>query len=160
MTMCLPTANLDGRMESVQLCSQQNVAGCECNMLLPLTEDSMCQCIRNFPDSLMVYAQTAFDNPVLSKLHKPEVSVHWCNTYWAEWTFYSIQKYADVVEKIAGVLHPSYEADNDLGNAYCESSTFLMESLKTMRFPRYRFEIDKSQFDKLNLVYSENSCPV
>ena len=71
MTMCLPTANLDGRVESVQLCSQQNVAGCECNMLLPLTEDSMCQCIRNFPDSLMVYAQTAFDNPVLSKFHKP-----------------------------------------------------------------------------------------
>lgn len=167
--MCISTANPDGKEVtdptngkeytiSVQTCATVNEAGCECNMLLPLDDLNECSCIRTFPDSLMEYSQTAYNNPILAKIHTPEVSIHWCNTYWLEWILYSVSDFADVVERVAGVFHPAYSSDADTGNEFCEQASFDIFDSKVLRFPRYKFDMQEGQFNKLGLTYTEESC--
>ena len=166
--MCLSTSNpngkevrlWDGSREKVvvSMCDKINTAGCECNFLLPLEADTPCQCIRNFPDTLMEYSSRGFRNPVMQAMYSTNVSLHWCNTFWLEWLLKSVQSYADVIENVAGVFHPSYKSDANGANEFCARTTFPVAAVKVLRFPRYKFERDPLQYNQLSLSYTENSC--
>lgn len=121
-------------------------------------DTNQCSCIRNFPDTMMEIAQGPFDNVLLDKMRSPEVSVHWCNTFWAEWILSSVQGFGKVIEQSAGIFHPAYETDADDGNAFCEEKSFTVASTKVLRFPRYKFSIDEDQYNRLQITYTENSC--
>lgn len=121
-------------------------------------DTNQCSCIRNFPDTMMEIAQDPFDNILLNKLRSPEVSVHWCNTFWAEWTLYAVQQAGKVIEQAAGVFHPAYDTDTDSGNDFCETKSFTIVDINVLRFPRYKFIMDEAQYKRLQITYTENSC--
>lgn len=124
----------------------------------PIDNMNQCACIRNFPDTFISYVNEPFRNRGLDKYRSPDVSVHWCNTFWAEWILYSVEQYSDVLEKAAGIFHPAYDSDADEGNKFCDSAAFNVFDTKVLRFPRYEFERDEDMYQRLKLTYTEKSC--
>ena len=160
--MCLSSSNSHGRVNAltgqaqyVPRCTVINKESCECNWALPLQANTKCRCIRNFPDEIMEFSQTAYNNPVLELIHSENVSRHWCNTYWAEKYLYQITDYTDIVENAITVFHPSYSINS---TQYCEKNTFTLFSTKLLQYPLWRFNRDDDIYEQLELSYTENSC--
>lgn len=155
---CSPKQTLNGivvNSTTLEHCEKVTTAGIWQG---PIDQLNKCQCIRKFPDDIMVYAQTAFTNPVIERFHSPDVSLHWCNTFWLEWQLYYIGKFATVVEKALGVFHPSYTAEEDGSNPYCEESSFVLFETKLLRYPLWKYNLNKDLFDNLQLAFTEDSC--
>lgn len=123
-----------------------------------IPSDNKCQCIRSFPDTVMEYVQGPWENQVLTRFHAPDVSLHWCNTFWAAWYLYYIDKYAYVVENVLAILHPAYKPADDGTNPYCEASTFTVYETTVLNYPLWRFNQDKDVYDQLQLSYDRRSC--
>lgn len=149
---------VNGALENVtseEVCKRSMTSGTWTGPIDPLNQ---CQCIRNFPDDVMEYVQSAFTNPVMERLHSPDVALHWCNTYWMEWILYYISKYAGVVEAALGVFHPAYSPAEDGTNEFCEELSYTVFDTKMLRYPLWKFNDDKDLFDKLQLTYTTDSC--
>ena len=140
---------------SQELCEKTTVNGSWTGPIDPLNK---CQCIRDFPDDLMVYAQTAFTNPVRERFHSTDVANHWCNTFWIEWQLYYIGKFATVIEKAFGVFHPAYSGEDDGSNPYCDDSAFTLFETKLLRYPLWKYNLNRDLFDNLQLDFTEDSC--
>jgi len=155
---CFPKQTIDGiavNSTTKEDCEKVTVAGVWTGPIDPLNK---CQCIRNFPDDVMVYTQTAFTNPVVERFHSVDVSLHWCNTFWLEWQLYYIGRFATVVEKALGVFHPAYSNEDDGSNPYCEQSSFTLFDTKLLRYPLWKFNLNKDLFDALQASFTEKSC--
>jgi hypothetical protein len=126
----------------------------------PISPDNKCQCIRTFPDTVMEFVQGPWENQVLTRFHSPDVSLHWCNTFWAAWYLYYIDKYAYAIENVLAVLHPAYKPADDGTNPYCEESTFTVYETTILNYPLWRFNQDKDVYNLLQLSYDKRSCDV
>jgi len=155
--VCYNKASIDGPMNvsTEALCKRSMSVGVWTG---PIDPNNQCQCIRNFPDDVMEFAQKAFTNPVTERLHSPDVALHWCNTYWMEWVLYYVSKYAGVIEAALGVFHPAYSPAEDGTNAFCEDLSFTVFDTKMLRYPLWKFNEDKDLYDKLQLTYTSDSC--
>ncbi len=81
----------------------------------------------------MEIAQRPFENVILDKLRSPKVSVHWCNTFWAEWIYISVQRVGQVIEQSAAIFHPAYETEEDTSNQFCESKSFTVANTNVLK---------------------------
>lgn len=124
----------------------------------PIEDTNQCMCIRDFPDTVMEFSQTAFANPVVERLHSPDVALHWCNTFWMEWILFYISKYAGIVESALGVFHPAYSPAEDNSNQFCEELSFTVFNTQLLRYPLWKFNQDKDLYNRLQLSYTADSC--
>lgn len=161
--MCADTANPSGiiNTQSVVRCRGTNKAGCECNWALGTIDyNNKCKCIRGFPDAIMENAQGPFENKVLTAFYRDDIAVHWCNTHWADWLLFYIDKYANVVENAFAVFHPSYETAADGTNAFCKEKSFTVFETTILSYPLWRYRQNKDIFQSLQLDYDARSCDV
>ena len=163
--MCQGTSNPSGRLDSsatpiptITRCQTTNHAGCECNFMLPLSDTNQCRCIRDYPDTVVEYTEKAFSNPVVDALQA--ASNHWCNTYTLEPFLDNVDRVARSIESIIAIFHPSYSNNVNGTNKYCENSSFVVYRTNILRYPLWRYNLDKDLYARLSLDYREDSCAV
>lgn len=110
-----------------------------------------CQCIRNFPDKLMEWTEEAFDNPILSRFHSADVSLHLCNTFWLEPFLYYVGELSFAIEDSIAIFHPSYASSKSGDNEYCDSKSFTLEANEDIIFTMNDYNANKAVLSSLDV---------
>lgn len=136
------------RQNQINYCATENGPGCTCNPMLPLDDNSECQCIFYFPDIEQEVMQTAFRNPLLTKLY--ESQHHWCGTYHFENYFQLTDQIAYAIDNIISQFAPAYNSEN---NNYCESKSYEMLATDVLQYTRSEWNSKL-----ITKTYREDSC--
>jgi len=146
--MCADTKNKKG-----EVCTHVNKAGCVCNLALPLSSDSLCQCISKFPDRRQEVTQGAFENQLLDKLY--DNSEHFCNTFLLEPVYFQLDRYAFILDRFLGQFHPAFDTQE---STYCELKSYALANTNVMHYSFDEFNTAASLFDELSVEYSTKAC--
>lgn len=141
------------RRNTINWCTGSNKEGCTCNPLLPLNDNTLCQCIYYYPDAEQEVAQTGFSNPLLKQLYKPSVRHHWCGTYSAESLLSLTEDFAYFIDNVVSQFAPAYNSNN---NNYCESKAYKMLATDVLQYSQNEWNNDL--LGPLGLSYTKNSC--
>lgn len=147
-SLCHDTKNKDS-----DLCTEENKAGCTCNIALPLEDDSLCECIALFPDREQQVAQGAFENTVLKTLYQKEQ--HFCNTFLLEPVYFQMDRYAFILDRFLSQFHPSFDTQE---SKYCEINSYSMIDTNVIHYTMDEYSSAAGLFDALSVEYSSESC--
>ena len=115
----------------------------------PLDPLNKCQCIRNFPDKLMVYKQGKFQNPILSQFHSADISLHLCNTFWLEPFLYYVTELSTALEDAMAIFHPAYKSNEDGSNEFCDDKVFEVGTNNEIIFTEANYNADRAVLEAL-----------
>lgn len=139
---------------TMETCKGNNTQGCICNVGLELDHDNMCSCVFKYPDVIQEVTQGAFENKMLENLY--DNSNHWCNSYFLEYIFYYLEKYAGFIDNFVGGFHPAYSEDS----GYCQSTSFELQKTDILRLTQDEFNEDLSIYEVLGFSYTKRSCKI